>query len=110
MGAMRSLLLRLLPLSLVVCASCGINNGIYSCIVAASNYCVDYGTVDQFTATTSCGVIAGGSTQSTACPATNRVGSCARNGETVRYYSPGFDDMLAQSACTADSGTYTTGR
>lgn len=98
------------PLVLLVCSSCGINTGIYSCIAASSHYCVDYGMIDQFPAATKCGLTSGGSLQSNACPAASRVGSCAEADTTVRYYSPGFDATSAQSACTTDGGTFTAGR
>lgn len=98
--------LRWLPLGLLVSTSCGINNGIYACIDDAGDRCFDYGTVDQLPAATKCGLISGGSLQSSTCPAANRVGSCARSAETVRYYPPTYDATSAQTACNADGGTF----
>jgi hypothetical protein len=109
MTTLPRLLLRLAPLVLLVSSSCGIYRGVYSCVSSSLGRCFDYGEVDQLPASTRCGLTTGGSLQSNACPTANRVGSCVRANDTIRYYSSSFDAATAQNACetTDGGGTFT---
>jgi len=98
----------LLPLGLFLCASCGLNTGIYSCISASTDTCYDYGVVGQLSAATKCGLTSGGSLQSTPCPAADRVGRCVLANETLNYYTTTYDGTSAASSCSSAGGTFSS--
>jgi len=94
----------------------------YSCSITVSSITTCYdltgsGYSSSTTAQTACSSITSSGTTSTyaasACSTSGRIGSCKISAgqateQTIRYLS-GYNSTTAQAACTALSGTFTSG-